>query len=218
MTSAEIADAFISTRETLENAGLEDPFFLDLVGSRLVVERIGETKNMDWWESRVLSETGRARLSEVTPKTRLKSRITLAQEVGRKVEADRLPADSVSLYSFGPQLESRLDADLDDLEGDEDASLEKLEELTVRSVDGDWTEPIIAEMSSKVLEEIGDNNIQDADSGNSWLLDDSAYTQEEVEEGKWHLLGMLLLGYGKCVETLQIPYFQLTSELQSQSQ
>ena len=70
MNSTELADVFSSTKETLQSAGIEDEFFIDLIASRLLVERIGETKNQDWWESRILSETGRTRLDEVTPKTR----------------------------------------------------------------------------------------------------------------------------------------------------
>ena len=102
MTSTDLVDVFRSTKDVLGDAGVDDDFFIDLLASRLLIERVGESSNQGWWDSRVLSETGRARLDEVTPKTRLKSRINLASKVGRKAESDRLPTDSLSLFSFGP--------------------------------------------------------------------------------------------------------------------
>ncbi len=135
MTMTDLVDAFTSTKVTLREAGIEDDFFLDLVASRLLIERIGESNNLDWWDSLVLSETGRARLADVTPKTRLKSQINLALNVGNKVESDRLPEDSISLFSFGPQVESRLTAAIEEIEADEDLTLDALGNFTVQSLD-----------------------------------------------------------------------------------
>ena len=143
MDSNDLVDAFNSTRETLRNAGVENDFFLDLIASRLLIERIGESNNQEWWDSRVLSETGRARLQEVTPKTRLQSQIDLAMKVGRKAESDSTPSDSISLFFFGPQIEAQLGAAIEDLNALGESPLSSLEELSVQSLDADWTDPII---------------------------------------------------------------------------
>ena len=215
MPSPDIVDAFTSTRDTLHDAGLTDDFFLDLVASRLLVERIGESNNQDWWESRVLSETGRARLSEVTPKTRLKSRIDLALKVGAKAEADRLPVDSISLFAFGPQIESRLDAALEEIEADEDLMLDALENLSVHSLEEGWADGIIAETASNISD-VSDS-VQEGGTGESFPIGEDGYTQDDIEPEKWRLLATLLRGYGYCTDHLRVPYYPLESELKSEN-
>jgi len=217
MTSADVADAFISTRKTLEEAGIDDDFFLDLVASRLLVERVGESSNQDWWESRVLSETGRTRLSEVTPKTQLKSRVTLALKVGRKAESDRLPEDSISLFSFGPQIESRLTAAIEELESDDSTTLEALEDLSLPSLKEGWTDVIITETASNISGTESLDTWQDSGTGESSLIDDCGYTQDEIDLEKWRILATLLQGYGQCTDTLRVPCFPLESELKSEN-
>lgn len=217
MTSPDIVDAFTSTRETLEKAGLEGDFFLDLVASRLLVERIGESNNLNWWESRVLSETGRARLAEVTPKTQLKSRIDLALKVGRKAESDRLPDDSLSLFSFGPQTESRVTAAIEELEEDEDLTLEALEALSIRSLDEGWTDAIVTETASNISSTSVSESLQEPGSGESFPIGEEGYTQEEIEPEKWRLFTTLLHGYGYSTNQLQVPYYPLESEFSSEN-
>jgi len=213
MTTTDIVDAFTSTKETLHDAGLDDDFLLDLVASRLLIERIGETNNQDWWDSRVLSETGRARLSEVTPKTQLKSRIDLAVKVGYKAESDRLPEDSISLFSFGPQVESRLTAAIEDLEPNDDYTLETLERLSIRSLDEGWTDAVIAETELNISPASVTDSLQEPGAGESFLLDDSAHTQDEIDSERWRLLTSLLGGYGHCTDRLRVPYYNLASEI-----
>ncbi len=58
MDTHDLVDAFTSTRESLLDAGIENEFFLALIASRLLIERVGETNNQGWWDSRMLSETG----------------------------------------------------------------------------------------------------------------------------------------------------------------
>lgn len=217
MASTDIVDAFIATRETLAEAGIEDDFFLDLVASRLLVERIGESNNRNWWESRVLSETGRVRLSEVTPKTQMKSRINLALKVGRKAESDRLPDDSISLFSFGPQVESRLTAAIEAIEADEDLTLAGLEDLSIQSLDEGWTDAVITETASNISGTSYSESLQNPGSGESFLIDESGYTQNEIEPEKWRLLTTLLRGYGYCTGQLRVPYYSLESELKSEN-
>ncbi len=217
MTSADATNAFTSVRETLKKAGIEDDFFLDLLSSRLLVERVGESGNQDWWESRILSETGRARLSEVTPKTQLKSRITLASKVGRKAESDRLPDDSISLFSFGPQIESRITATIEEIENNDDLMLEALENLSIDSLEEGWTDAIISETASNISGADTPDSQLNPGSGSSYSIDESGYTQAEVESDKWRILTTLLRGYGQCTDQLQVPYYTLESELKSES-
>ena len=217
MSSTDIVDAYISTKETLHDAGIEDDFFLDLIAARLLVERVGETSNQDWWESRVLSETGRARLSEVTPKTRLQSRIDLALKVGHKAESDRLPDDSISLFSFGPQVESRITASIDEIEADDELTLNVLENLSIQSFDEGWTDAIIEETAANISSTSDSGSLSNPGSDKSFLLQETGYTQDEVEPEKWRLLTTLLRGYGYSTDRLHVPYYDLESELKPEN-
>lgn len=211
MPLTDIVVTFTSTKETLADAGIEDDFFLDLVASRLLVERIGESNNLDWWDSRVLSETGRVRLSEVTPKTQLKSRINLAMKVGHKAESDRLPDDSISLFSLGPQIESRLSAAVEELESDDEHTLDALEDLSIQSLDGGWTDAVISETESNISSTSATNPSQEPGAGDAFLLEESGYTQDEIDPEKWRVLTSLLRGYGYCTDRLRVPYYNLES-------
>lgn len=215
MTSTDLVDAFVSTKDTLSNAGIDDEFFLDLIAARLLVERVGESNNQGWWDSRVLSETGRARLEEVTPKTQLQSRITLASKVGRKAESDHLPADSISLFSFGPQVESRISAALEDIEAIDDNPLEALENVSVQSLDKGWTDRIIDQTGSNITAE--STTLTKPGTGDSFQIEEDGYTQSEIGPEKWRLLVTLLQGYGHSTERLCVPYYPLKSELKSES-
>jgi hypothetical protein len=217
MAPTDIVDTYILTKETLNDAGIEDDFFLDLVASRLLIERVGETNNQDWWDSRVLSETGRARLSEVTPKTRLKSRINLSIKVGRKVESDRLPDDSISLFSFGPQLESRVTAVIDKIDAGDELTLEALETLSIQSLDEGWTDGVIAETESNIPATSTTSPSEELGSGESILLDESGYTQSEIDPEKWSLLTSLLRGYGHCTDQPRVPYYSLESDIKPEN-
>jgi hypothetical protein len=215
MTSTNLVDGFVSTKETLSDAGIDDEFFLDLIAARLLIERVGESNNQGWWDSRVLSETGRARLEEVTPKTQLQSRITLASKVGRKAEADRLPADSICLFSFGPQVESRLSAALEDIDAVDDNPLEELENVSVQSLDEGWTDRIIDETGSNITAE--STTLTEPGTGDSFQIEEDGYTQSEIEPEKWRLLVTLLQGYGQNTDGLRVPYYPLKSELKSEN-
>ena len=217
MASTDVVDAFTSTRETLEKAEIKDDFFLDLITSCLLIERVGESSNQDWWESRVLSETGRARLSEVTPKTQLRSQITLALKVGRKAESDQLPDDSISLFSFGPQMDSRLTAVIEGIESNEDLVLEALEALTLQSLEEGWTDIVIAETASNITPSADLESLPNPGLDDSYLIEDSSYVQDDIEPDKWRILTTLLQGYGQCTDQLQVPYYSLESELKSEN-
>ena len=214
MDSHDLVDAFDSIRETLRDAGVENDFFLDLIASRLLIERIGESNNQEWWDSRVLSETGRARLQEVTPKTRLQSQINLAMKVGRKAESDSTPSDSISLFFFGPQIEAQLGAAIEDLNALGESPLSSLEELSVQSLDADWTDPIIEQTASNIS--VTSISLPEPE-GDSYQIDESGYEQSEIEPEKWRLLVTLLRGYGQNTERLRVPYYPLNSKLKSEN-
>lgn len=215
MASTDLADALVSTKETLYEAGVEDEFFLDLIASRLLIERVGETNNQDWWDSRVLSETGRARLKEVTPKTQLQSRIMLASKVGRKAESDHLPTDAISLFSFGPQAESRLSAAIEDIEATDDKPLKTLETISVQSLSEGWTDGIIEQTGSNIT--AASTSLTSPGTGDSFCIKEDGYTQSEIEPEKWRLLVTLLQGYGYTTDRLCVPYYPLKSELEAET-
>jgi hypothetical protein len=215
MTSTDFADAFVSTKEALSDAGIEDEFFFDLIASRLLVERVGESNNQGWWDSRILSETGRTRLEEVTPKTQLQSRISLASKVGRKAESDRLPVNTISLFSFGPQVESRLSVVIEDIEAADDNPLEALENVSVKSLSEGWTNRIIEQTGSNIT--TASTTLTDPGTGDSLRIEEEGYTQSEVEPEKWRLLVTLLQVYGHNTDRLCVPYYPLKAELKSES-
>lgn len=214
MSSHNLAEVFRSTRESLHQAGLENEFFLDLIASRLVVERVGESTNLEWWDSRVLSETGRARLDEVTPKTQLQSRINLAMKVGGKAESDAIPADSISLFSFGPRIETQLVSAVEDLDSDLDSSLDRLEAVSLQPLDAGWTDAIIEQTASNV--DVASVSVPDP-SGEAYQLSEEGYEQSEIDSQKWRLLTSLLSGYGQNTTTLRVPYYQLNAGITSES-
>lgn len=215
MISTDLADAFVSTKGALNAAGIDDEFFLDLIASRLLIERVGESNNQGWWDSRVLSETGRARLDEVTPKTQFQSRITLASKVGRKAESDHLPADTISLFSFGPQVESRISAAIEEIDASDDLPLNALESVSVQSLSEGWTDGIIEQTASNIT--AASTSLTDPGSGDSFRIEENGYTQSEIEPEKWRLLVTLLQGYGQNTDRLCVPYYPLKSELKSES-
>lgn len=214
MASHDLVEVFTSTRQNLRETGLEDDFFLDLIASRLLIERVGESNNQGWWDSRVLSETGRARLEEVTPKTRLQSQLNLAMKVGRKAESDVVPADSISLFSFGPKLEAQLGAAIEDLNAPDEPSLIALEELSVQSLESNWTDPIIEQTASNIT---ASSISLPEPAADSYQLSEEGYGQSEIDPEKWRLLVTLLRGYGQNTDRLRVPYYQLNSELKPEN-
>jgi hypothetical protein len=215
MNSTDLADAFVSTKEVLNAVGIHDEFFLDLIASRLLIERVGESNNEGWWDSRVLSETGRARLNEVTPKTQIQSRITLASKVGRKVESDHLPSDTISLFSFGPQVESRISAAIEEIDASDDLPLDALESVSVQSLSEGWTDEIIEQTASNIT--AASTSLTDPGAGDSLCIEEDGYTQSEIEPERWRLLVTLLEGYGQNTDRLCVPYYPLKSEVKSES-
>jgi hypothetical protein len=195
MASTDLVDTFTSTKRTLGEAGIEDEFFLDLIAARLLVERVGESNN----------------------KTRLKSRIDLSMKVGRKAESDQIPDDSISLFSFGPQIESRLTAALDEIDTDEGITFDALENFSIHSLEDEWTAAIVDETASNISGNTGTHTGTESETDGAVLMTETGYTQTEIESEKWRLLTSLLNAYGYCTGQLQVPYYSLNSELKPDS-
>lgn len=142
MSSESVEDTLETVQEELESLGVEDALAREVVSYRLLVERLGEERNNEWWESIVFTETGRDRLEEVTPKTAVKARIDLAQRIGQKVEQDRLSENTVSLFDLGPTAESQIDAELENI-GKEDVQFDALESLSVTFDETGWADSLV---------------------------------------------------------------------------
>jgi hypothetical protein len=211
MIEYDLRESFTDTHSTLSELGIQDEFFLDLVTTRLVIERIGESDNMGWWDSRVFSETGRARLSEVVPKTSTKARLELALRIGRKAEADRLSSEGVTLFSFGPRTESRISAALEDLE-ESTNSFDALEELSIDSLEAGWSAPLVDEISGVDIDVSTTEDSASPESGSTVLLADSSYTEDEIESDRRLILESLVREYGSSTDKLSVPFYQLKAE------
>lgn len=212
MSVSSLGSVFESTCEDLRNAGLHSDEFGTLVAARLVIERVGDSENLGWWDSLVLGRTGRNRLNEVAEKTHLRARLDLAQKVGRKVESDRLPDDAVSLFSFGPRYESNVAAALDEIDASADVTFEELEALSLSSssIEEGWTDPIV-----EALGESADDGADLPDAGaNDVLRMERELTEDDVAERASDLLVTFLRGYGERVESPQVPYYPLAAGLE----
>lgn len=215
MSASSLGSVYESTCEALRSAGLDEDEIVDLVAARLVVERVGDSENLGWWDSFVLDETGRDRLNEVAEKTHFRARVDLAQKVGRKVESERLPDDAVSLFSFGPRYESRVTVALDEIDADADVTFEELEALSLSSssIEEGWTTPIIGALGASAddgadLPEPEANNVLRMEEGRE-------LTEDDVEEEARVLLVTFLRGYGKSTGTASVPYYPLTAGLET---
>lgn len=221
MSGPDLGNVFTATRDDLQQIGITDKFFLDLLASRLVIERAGEggntSANAGWWDSLVLSPTGRDRLKEVTPKTHVKARLDLALKVGRKAESDRLPADSVSLFSFGPRIETRLTATIDDIATDENVGFEALENVSDFSPEEGWTNPLLEEIQYDPEAVPEQDAFRNPEPSGVVLPADETYTQSEVEDQKRNLLATFLRGYGSADGDLSIPYYPLEAEIATET-
>ena len=197
MTNESLEDSLLAVQDDLRSLGVNDALAREVLSYRLLVERMGEEGNNEWWDSIVLTETGRDRLNEVTPKTAIKSRIELAQRVGRKAERDRLPDDTLSLYNLGPTMESLIDAELDGLEN-VDCSFDSLESLSITYDEPGWAEGL-AETADSVEISTG-STIQIG------VVDDES--ELKSRNTLRTILRRCVVAYGQSTKnSLQVPYY-----------
>jgi hypothetical protein len=121
--------------------------------------------------------------------------------------------DSISLFSFGPQIESRLTAAIEEIESNDELTLKALESLSIQSLDEGWTDPVITETESNISAASAIDSAQEPGAGDAFLVEESGYTQDEIDPEKWGLLTSLLRGYGYCTDRLRVPYYNLELEL-----
>ena len=183
--------------ETLRGLGISDPLASRIIAARLVIERLGERDVNYWWDSQVLNSFGRGTLEEITPRTATRSRIELAMQVGQKVENEAIEGDAVSLYDLGPVVESRIERELDDIDGKENFT--SLEEYSTEISEPGWTASWVAEEST-----------MDPVMGRTFELGaidiDDLQTKEFLED----VVSQLIYGYGQATkDELKIPYYSV---------
>lgn len=167
MSSKSLAETLSSLQEELRFSGIDDALARETLSYRLLVERIGESGNNDWWDSIIFTETGRDRFEEVTPKTAVKARIELAQRVGLKAEREILPDNTLSLFYLGPTAEAQIQAELNSVQND-DLRFEKLEDLRLITDKPGWTEGLaddfnISRSSRSERIEVGEESLTESD-------------------------------------------------------
>jgi len=81
----------------------------ELLYYRLAIARLGEEDNNAWWESSVLSETGRRNLSRFLPNTLDKQRYDIARKIIYNKETRMIDTRKfISLYNFGYKFETEI--------------------------------------------------------------------------------------------------------------
>jgi len=195
----ELETALTATQEHLEDIGVEDALVREVLSYRLVIGRLGESDNNDWWDSMILTELGRDRLNEVTPKTAAKARIDLAQRVGRKAEQDRIEKNAISLFYLGPTIEAQITAELEDLS--ESTQFEILESLSKTIGTANWTTELVDVSDLKYSEE-----------GKKVRLNNDALDEGQLKSRKTmrRVARECFAGYGRSTEgSLQVPYYSV---------
>jgi hypothetical protein len=197
MPELSLGDDLETTREELQALGVAEDLFRDILAVRLLVERLGEVENNDWWDSRVFTALGRDSLAEVTPKTQVKARFDLAMKVGRKVEREATPDDSLSLFYLGPTGEAQLEALLEDIDGESEFG--HLEDLEASFTDQGWTASLVD--YSNDIEPSGQGPIEIGTIDAEAMQDHDTLNDVALQ---------CFQAYGNSTQgTLRVPYFQI---------
>lgn len=194
--------------DLLEKMGIEDDFLLSILSYRLLIERIGEKKNNNWWDSKVFDEFGRKSLEDAVDKSVLKSQLKLAQKVGKKAEKEVIDfsfdrnQDYISLFYLGPYVEKRISAEIQEI--DDNSRLRELEELEIEFDESGWSEKLIATS-------IEDNPYNDED--NAIVLGEISSARLESEERVKDILNKLVYWYGESTKNkLKVPCYEVNHE------
>jgi hypothetical protein len=170
----------------------DEPVLAEIVSYRLIIERLGEKDNNYWWDSQVLSEFGGESVSEITPKTTPKRRVELAQKVGKKVEKERLPDGSVSLFDITPRVENRIE---EVIASTDIGSLDTLESINMKLNDPGWSDEMVPaneEVRQDTEIRLGGVDTEDMNS----------------DRGVESVVHSLVSAYGQSTENnLRIPYY-----------
>lgn len=183
--------------ETLPSLGIEDPQLVRIISARLLIERVGEQDANYWWDSQILSDFGQDALKESVPRTAMRSQIELAMKVGQKVEDEKIDTEAVSLFDFGPFIESQIQHEIDQIE--EDNALDILTNLSVEITETGWTETLLDEEVT-----VGPGTVPSYEIGSVSMAD---LQEKEVLES---VISRLIHGYGEATkQDLKIPYYSL---------
>lgn len=197
MSEIALDNVLDTTREELQALGIEEDLFRDVLAVRLLIERLGESDNNSWWDSRVFTSLGRDSLAEVTPKTRVKARFDLAMQVGQKVEREATPEDSLSLFYLGSTGEAQLEALLENIDGE--SAFTHLEELEAVYVEQGWTASVVDDVGDTEAETQGPIEIGSLDA-------DALQDHDSLRNVALQCFG----AYGASTkESLRVPYFSI---------
>jgi hypothetical protein len=183
--------------EALPSLGIDDPLLTRIISARLLIERVGERDANYWWDSQVLCDFGQGTLDETVPRTATRSQIELAMKVGRKVENEAIEEEAISLFDFGPFVESQIQREIDAIDNGD--GLDILTEQSVELTETGWTQPlaegeVAMEPDIGTSYELGSASIDDLKEG-------------EVLDG---VVSHLISGYGNATkQNLQIPYYSV---------
>jgi len=192
--------------EHLEKIGIEDDILSSVLAYRLLIERLGEKKNNNWWESRILDEFGRKSLEEIIEKSFSSSRIKLAMKVGRKAEKDLIDSstgqdiDHISLFYLGPYMENKLSAQLDKINND--MRFDMLENLDAELKDSGWSDKLMAKECDDQEEK-----------GDLILIDTIPPSRLNSEKELRDIVENLICSYGSSTKNhLKVPYYEVKNE------
>ncbi len=132
-----------NSKNSLSIIGIEDDLAKDVLSYRLLIERLGEKNNNNWWNSQVLTSFGRDSLREITPRSWVKSRIILAQKTGKKVEREILSQveEYVSLFHLQTKIENRIENSIEKIS--ENDPFSSLEDLDIELSSDNWSNTLV---------------------------------------------------------------------------
>lgn len=197
----DISEVYFDVRNILDSIGINENLINEILSYRLLVERLGERDNNDWWKSNLFTRFGRDSLEEVVPKSWTKARIKLAREVSLKVEKENVDeSDFISLFYLGPYFEHKLEKELDSIDQDDD--FEPLEKFAIKLEDTDWNKRIVKK----------DINFDETEREKICLGDVSKDDLED-DENIEYLAKNLFKAYGMSTKNeLKIPYYVIKDE------
>ena len=98
----------LAKRTNANKSKVQTEVLSELLFYRLVIVRLGEEDNNAWWESSILSETGRRNLNRFLPNTFEKLRYEIARNVVYNKETRLIDNRKfISLYNFGYEFETK---------------------------------------------------------------------------------------------------------------
>lgn len=98
----------LAKRTNANKSKVQTEVFAELLFYRMAIARLGEEDNNTWWESSILSETGRRNLNRFLPNTFEKQRYEIARKVIYNKETRFIESRKfISLYNFGFEFEAK---------------------------------------------------------------------------------------------------------------